>query len=120
MRKIKLLFKADYEGGKGKIREPPEVTEGMEWVLAGEGEATEKVDGSACAIIGGKLYRRYDANMMMGRMSRKMAHLVNRGQTPLRGIGPFGFLLMARATGNGTRTLTSIRLGGRKMGHMRL
>ena len=38
----------------------PKVTAGMEWVERGEGEATEKVDGSACAIIGGVFYRRYD------------------------------------------------------------
>ena len=38
-----------------------EVTPGCEWVLNGEGEATEKVDGAACAIIGGVLYKRYDA-----------------------------------------------------------
>lgn len=38
-----------------------EVTPGFEWVMSGEGEATEKVDGAACAIIGGTLYKRYDA-----------------------------------------------------------
>jgi hypothetical protein len=38
-----------------------EVQPGLEWVLEGKGEATEKVDGAACAIIGGVLYKRYDA-----------------------------------------------------------
>ena len=38
-----------------------EVLPGLEWVIKGEGEATEKVDGAACAIIGGVLYKRYDA-----------------------------------------------------------
>lgn len=33
----------------------------MEWVLDGEGVATEKIDGSCCAIIGGVFYKRYDA-----------------------------------------------------------
>lgn len=37
------------------------VTPGCEWVLAGEGVATRKFDGTACAIIGGALYKRYDA-----------------------------------------------------------
>lgn len=32
----------------------------MEWVLDGEGEATEKVDGTACAIINGVFYKRFD------------------------------------------------------------
>ena len=36
------------------------VTPGCEWVSLGEGIATEKVDGSCCAIIGGKLYKRFD------------------------------------------------------------
>ena len=39
----------------------PEVMPGLEWVLDGEGEATEKVDGACCAIIGGVFYKRYDA-----------------------------------------------------------
>ena len=33
----------------------------MEWVLAGEGAATEKIDGSCCAVISGVFYKRYDA-----------------------------------------------------------
>jgi len=37
------------------------VTEGMEWVLNGEGEATVKIDGACCAIINGEFYKRYDA-----------------------------------------------------------
>ncbi len=39
----------------------PEVTPGCEWVLAGEGKATRKWDGTACAVIDGGLYARYDA-----------------------------------------------------------
>lgn len=39
----------------------PEVTPGCEWVLAGEGVATRKWDGTACMIRDGKLYARYDA-----------------------------------------------------------
>ncbi len=33
----------------------------MEWILGGEGTATEKIDGSCCAAIGGVFYKRYDA-----------------------------------------------------------
>src|SRR6185503_7464196 len=32
-----------------------------EWVVAGEGIATEKFDGTACLVQGGKLFKRYDA-----------------------------------------------------------
>ena len=38
-----------------------DVTPGCEWVISGEGVATRKWDGTAVAIIGGKLYARYDA-----------------------------------------------------------
>ena len=64
MKKMPTLFVRDYKQGK-IITE--RVTPGCEWVLEGEGEATEKVDGAACAIIGGELYRRYDANPKKGR-----------------------------------------------------
>ena len=40
------------------------VTPGCEWVLRGEGGAREIVDGSPCAIIGGKFYR-WDGSMMV-------------------------------------------------------
>lgn len=64
MKKIPMLFKQEY-GKSGKVI--GEVMPGCEWVLDGEGWATEKVDGAACAIIDGALYRRYDANVRKGR-----------------------------------------------------
>ncbi len=60
MKKIPTLFIREFEEHTVK-RVLPEVTEGFEWVLAGEGIATIKYDGSCCAIIDGKLYKRYDA-----------------------------------------------------------
>jgi hypothetical protein len=60
MKKIPTLFKRVYENHK--IKEiTPNITPGMEWVLEGKGVATEKIDGSCCAIIDGKFYVRYDA-----------------------------------------------------------
>lgn len=60
MKKIPTLFKREF-GASGSIESVlPEVTPGCEWVIDGDGEATEKVDGAACAIIGGVFYRRYD------------------------------------------------------------
>ena len=60
MRKIPTLFKREF-GADGKIvRVTGEVSPELEWVLKGEGEATEKVDGAACAIINGDFYKRYD------------------------------------------------------------
>jgi hypothetical protein len=60
MKKIPTLFKRYFENGK-RIGITPEVTPGMEWVLNGDGVATVKIDGACCAIIGGELYKRYDA-----------------------------------------------------------
>ena len=59
MRKIPTLFVREYDSGGVIMRR--DVKKGLEWVLEGEGEATEKVDGAACAIIDGVLYKRYDA-----------------------------------------------------------
>ena len=57
MKKIPTLFQRLYDGpfpvGMSRV-----VTSGCEWVLKGEGIATEKVDGVCCAIIGGELYKR--------------------------------------------------------------
>lgn len=60
MKKIPTLFIREFEDHKIK-RTTEEVTPGMEWVLEGEGVATIKIDGEACAIIDGEFYRRYDA-----------------------------------------------------------
>ena len=57
MRKIPSVFKRDHDG-TGQLTE--EVTPGCEWVLAGEGVATVKWDGTACMVRDGQLFRRYD------------------------------------------------------------
>lgn len=60
MKKIPTLFERDFFDDH-TARVKPIVTKGFEWVLAGEGTATIKYDGSCCAIINGEFYRRYDA-----------------------------------------------------------
>ena len=60
MKKIPTLFVREFKDHK-VVGITPVVTEGMEWVLKGEGVATVKVDGSCCAIINGEFYKRYDA-----------------------------------------------------------
>ncbi len=57
MKKIPSLFKRDYQGTRLVY---DEVVPGCEWVLAGEGRPTEKIDGTACAILDGALFVRYD------------------------------------------------------------
>lgn len=62
MKKIPTLFKREFDEKTHKIINVlPEVIDGMEWVLNGEGTATVKIDGACCAIINGEFYKRYDA-----------------------------------------------------------
>lgn len=58
MEKIISLFQRNYEGDR-LVRD--EVVPGAEWVLAGEGVATRKFDGTCCMIRDGRLYKRFDA-----------------------------------------------------------
>lgn len=67
MQKIPSVFKRDYEGTR-KVFD--EVVEGCEWVLAGEGQATAKWDGTCCRIRFGDLYRRYDRKPMKAARKR--------------------------------------------------
>lgn len=68
MKKIISLFQRNYDGNH-LVRN--EVVPGAEWVLAGEGIATRKFDGTCCLIRGGRLWRSYDAK---------------RGKTPPNGF----------------------------------
>lgn len=58
MKKIISLFQRNYDGDR-LVRD--EIVPGAEWVMAGEGVATQKFDGTCCMIRDGKLYKRYDA-----------------------------------------------------------
>lgn len=58
MRKIISLFQRNYDGDR-LIRN--EIVPGAEWVIAGEGIATRKYDGTCCLVRDGKLYKRFDA-----------------------------------------------------------
>lgn len=58
MEKIISLFQRNYETDR-LVRD--EVVPGAEWVLAGEGVATRKFDGTSCLIRDGILFKRYDA-----------------------------------------------------------
>lgn len=57
MRKIPTLFKRDFANNGAVI---PEYNDGTEWVLAGEGIATRKYDGTSVLIRDGKMYKRYE------------------------------------------------------------
>lgn len=57
MQKIISLFARNYDTDH-LVRN--EVVPGAEWVLAGEGVATRKWDGTCCLVQEGKLYRRHE------------------------------------------------------------
>jgi hypothetical protein len=57
LKKIISLFQRNYDGDR-LVRD--EVVPGAEWVLAGEGDATRKLDGTCCMIRDGKLFKRYE------------------------------------------------------------
>lgn len=57
MQKIPTLFARNHETDH-LVRD--EVTPGCEWVLAGEGVATRKVDGTCCLVRDHVLYRRHE------------------------------------------------------------
>lgn len=58
MEKIPTMFERDWDGDRSRVVDA--ITEGCEWVAAGEGIATRKYDGTCCAIIGGDLYKRHE------------------------------------------------------------
>lgn len=60
MKKIPCLFERVFDGPRNS-KLTNLVTVGCEWVFEGEGTASRKWDGTACAVIEGKLYKRYDA-----------------------------------------------------------
>lgn len=60
MKKIPTLFERVFEGHR-VVAIRSEVAPELQWVLDGEGIATEKIDGACCAIIDGMFYKRYDA-----------------------------------------------------------
>jgi hypothetical protein len=57
MRKIISLFQRNYDGDH-LVRN--ELVPGAEWVAAGEGIPTRKLDGTCCMVQGGKLFKRFE------------------------------------------------------------
>jgi hypothetical protein len=68
------LFQRDFTNRKRPVL-LRDVTPGCEWVLAGEGTASVKWDGTACMVQDHKLFRRYDCK---------------HGKTPPEGFVPCG------------------------------
>ena len=61
MKKIPTLFQREFDHHHVVNITDQLTSPELAWVLAGEGIATEKIDGACCALIGGQFYKRYDA-----------------------------------------------------------
>jgi len=86
VKKIPTLYRREFKETGGVLRTLPLVTTGCEWVGAGEGVATEKIDGSCCAIIDGLFYKRYDAKR--GKTPPQGAILCQEAPDPVTGHWP--------------------------------
>lgn len=60
MKKMSTLFKKD-PSDLGRVIDEPNIEN--KWVFDGEAIATRKFDGTACAVIDGELYKRYDVKL---------------------------------------------------------
>jgi hypothetical protein len=56
MKKIPTLFERDWDGDRSRVID--KVHPACAWVIAGEGTATQKLDGTSCLVQDGKLFRR--------------------------------------------------------------
>lgn len=56
MKKIPTIFERDWAGDKSRV--VGKVVPGCEWVFAGEGVATRKMDGTSCLIEGNRFMKR--------------------------------------------------------------
>ena len=56
MKKIPTVFERDWGGDRSRV--VPQVHAGCEWVLADEGVATRKLDGTSCMVRAGRLFKR--------------------------------------------------------------
>lgn len=86
MKKIQTLFQRVFENHKIVGIAPELTSPEFQAVMDGKTIATVKIDGSCCAIINGKLYRRYD-----GKRGKKppVGAIPCCGPDPLTGHWPF-------------------------------
>lgn len=56
MKKIPTVFERDWNGDRSRVID--QVHAGCEWVIAGEGEATRKMDGTCCMVRGNVMFKR--------------------------------------------------------------
>lgn len=98
MKKIPTLFEREYGDDGRVVAVKPDVRHGCEWALAGDGVATEKVDGACCAIINGRLWKRFDAKP--GRKIPQGAIPCQPTADPITGHWPHWVMVDAKSKGD--------------------
>jgi|SRR5882672_1123286 len=83
MKKIPTVFERDWDGDRSRVVD--KVHSGCEWVLAGEGVATRKLDGTCCLVRGGNLYKRRE--LRKGDTSPPLFEVVNRDDETDKTVG---------------------------------
>lgn len=83
MNKIPTVFERDWAGDKSRVVN--QIHPGCEWVEAGAGVATRKMDGTCCMISGGKLYKRRE--LRDGEVEPPGFELVERDEETGKKIG---------------------------------
>ena len=56
MKKTPTIFERDWSGDRSRVVD--QIHAGCEWVFAGEGVATRKIDGTCCLVKDGMLFKR--------------------------------------------------------------
>lgn len=56
MKKIPTIFERDWNGDKSRVMD--KINPAAQWVFDGDGVPTRKLDGTACMVRDGKLYKR--------------------------------------------------------------
>ncbi len=85
MKKMPTLFEREFEN-HNVVKCSNKVHEGCEWVISGEGYATEKLDGTCCMIQNDKIYKRYD--LKKGRILPQNAIPCQEKADPITGHFP--------------------------------
>ena len=83
MKKIPTMFERDWNGDRSRVID--QIHPGCEWVQAGEGIATRKIDGTSCFIRDSKLYKRRE--LRLGDMQPVDFELVDHDEETGKTVG---------------------------------
>lgn len=83
MKKIPTVFERDWDGDRSRVLN--KVTPGCEWVIEGEGIATQKLDGTCVLVDGGNLFKRHEVRP--GKDVPAGFHQIDQDETTGKAIG---------------------------------